>query len=134
MAEPCSVPKYQKKTDTSATAMMTPVKIAEGMLREESSRWYLSTLTALFAAMPMMCRLMEYRENWVRMPARIAGMPSLVCSVPVTKPASRPASMATSSAAQAGQPARISMTVTAPPVVKEPSTVRSATSSRRKVI
>ena len=61
-------------------------------------------------------------------------MPSLVCKSPVTSPASSPASVATTSAAHAGQPARISMTVTAPPVVNEPSTVRSATSSSRKVI
>ena len=61
-------------------------------------------------------------------------MPRRVCSSPVTIPASIPASTATHSAAQAGHPARISITVTAPPVVKEPSTVRSATSSSRKVI
>ena len=103
-------------------------------MREESTRLNLSTLTALFAAIPMICRFTEYRANWVRMPERMAGIPSLVWSIPVQKPASRPAISATSRAAQAGHPAKMSMTVHAPPVVKEPSTVRSATSSSRKVI
>ena len=46
----------------------------------------------------------------------------------------RDATTAASSAAHAGQPAMMSMTVTAPPVVNDPSTVRSATSSRRNVM
>ena len=61
-------------------------------------------------------------------------MPSLVCKSPVTRPASSPAASATSSASHIGQPASVSITVTAPPVVNEPSTVRSATSSRRNVM
>ena len=64
----------------------------------------------------------------------MAGMPSLVWSMPVQKPAATPAITATSRAAQAGQPARMSITVQAPPVVKEPSTVRSATSRSLKVM
>ena len=82
----------------------------------------------------MMCRLMEYRAIWVRIPERIGGIPSRVWSSPVTRPASSPAISAISSASHAGLPARISMTVTAPPVAKEPSTVRSAKSSSRKVM
>ena len=58
-------------------------------------------------------------------------MPRAVCKIPVIKPAAIPAASATSIAAQAGQPARISITVTAAPVAKEPSTVRSAKSKRR---
>ena len=60
-------------------------------------------------------------------------MPKRVWSSPVISPVTTPASSAASSAAQAGQPANSSMTVTAPPVAKEPSTVRSAMSSTRKV-
>ena len=45
-----------------------------------------------------------------------------------------PAAIAASSAAHAGQPASSSMTVTAPPVANEPSTVRSAMSSSRNVM
>ena len=47
---------------------------------------------------------------------------------PVTKPASIPATSAASIATQTLQPAWISTTQTAPPVQKEPSTVRSDTS------
>ena len=39
--------------------MSAPVRIAEEMLREERTSENLSTLTALFAAMPMMRRFME---------------------------------------------------------------------------
>ncbi len=81
-----------------------------------------------------MCRLMEYRANWVRMPERMAGMPSLVWRKPVHRPARTPASMAASSASQAGQPPVMSMTAQAPPVAKEPSTVMSAVFSTRKVM
>jgi hypothetical protein len=64
----------------------------------------------------------------------MAGIPSFVCSSPVQSPASTPTSSAASSAAHAGHPAMISITVTAPPVAKLPSTLRSATSSSRKVM
>ena len=60
-------------------------------------------------------------------------MPSSVCSSPVASPANIPAANAATSAAGADQPDRISITVTAPPVAKEPSTVRSAKSSILKV-
>ena len=76
----------------------------------------------------MMDMLTEYSPNWVRMPARMAGMPHWVFSTPVTSPASMPASVAASMAAQTLTPAVKSMTKTAPPVQKEPSTVRSAMS------
>ena len=65
------------------------------------------------------------------MPARMAGMPMKVCSRPVTRPARRPASSAMSSETQTFWPESRHMTHTAPPVPKEPSTVRSATSRMR---
>ena len=61
-------------------------------------------------------------------------MPNLVCNTPVQSPVSTPATSAMRIDAQAGQPASSSITVTAPPVAKEPSTVRSAISSSRKVM
>ena len=76
---------------------------------------------------------MEYSASWVRMPARIAGMAQRVCSRPVISPASIPASTAHSRATQGLHPARMSMTHTAPPVAREPSTVRSDTFRIRKV-
>ena len=106
--------------------------------REESSRWSLSTLRARVALvvavsspMAMMRRLMEYRASWVRMPARMAGMPQAVWSRPVTRPASMPARMAITMAAQGFQPMVMHTAHTAPPVVSEPSTVRSAMSRMR---
>ncbi len=86
------------------------------------------TLMATEALKSMMAMLTEYSPSWVRMPARIAGMPHWVFSNPVTRPASMPASRAASIAAQTLAPPENSMTNTAPPVQKEPSTVRSAMS------
>ena len=82
----------------------------------------------------MIRRLMEYRASWVRMPARIAGIPHRVCSTPVRNPAIMPTRMAISTATHTLQPLRVSSTQTAPPVAREPSTVRSATSRIRYVI
>ncbi len=82
----------------------------------------------------MIIRLMEYSAYCVRIPARIAGIPSFVCRSPVAVPARRPATTAISIAAQGFQPLIVSMTVTAPPVAKVPSTERSATSRRRNVM
>ena len=79
----------------------------------------------------MMFKLMEYREIWVKMLARMPGMPRAVCRMPVMKPATMPARKAKISAAHGLIPPRISMTATAPPVAREPSTVRSAKSNRR---
>ena len=79
----------------------------------------------------MILRLMEYSESWVRIPARIAGIPIKVCRMPVTKPASKPANSAMNSETQTFWPDSRHMTHTAPPVPKEPSTVRSATSKMR---
>jgi len=82
----------------------------------------------------MIRRLMEYRDSWVRIPARMAGMPHFVWNRPVTKPAAMPARKEHSKASQGLTPARISMTAAAPPVASEPSTVRSATSRIRNVM
>ena len=137
--QPFSVPKNQYKTAMSTTVNTT--SRGRGLsiptvrtYRWDTSRSYLSTPTAWFALLPMIRRLMEYRDSWVRMPARMAGMPHFVWNRPVTKPASIPARNAHSRAAQALTPARISMTATAPPVAREPSTVKSATSRIRNVM
>ena len=65
------------------------------------------------------------------MPDRMAGMPIKVWSRPVTRPVARPASTAASRDTQMFWPESRHMTQTAPPVPKEPSTVRSATSRMR---
>ena len=81
----------------------------------------------------MIFRLTEYRDNWVKIPARMAGMPISVWNRPVTRPASRPAPNASSRDSQTFMPEVIHMMQTAPPRPKVPSTVRSATSRMRKV-
>ena len=103
-------------------------------LRRETSRLYLSGLMAWLALPPMIRRLMENRASWVRMPARMAGMPMTVCRMPVMAPASRPATKAHSRATQTLTPWVMSMMHTAPPVHIVPSTVRSARSSTLKVM
>ena len=99
--------------------------------RWETSRSYLSTLMGRLALPPIIRRFTEYRASWVRIPARMAGMPQRVWKRPVTRPASMPARKAHSRAIQGLQPRRISMTHRAPPVARVPSTVRSATSRIR---
>ena len=135
MEQPSSVPKNQYSTPMSTA--VTRMTITMGLRtansltqRREMSRPYLSTLMDWFA-LPMIFRLMEYSASWVRMPARMAGIPIKVCRMPVTKPASSPAASATSSETQTFWPDSRHMTHTAPPVPKEPSTVRSATSRIR---
>ncbi len=64
----------------------------------------------------------------------MAGMPQAVWSRPVIRPASRPLRNEQSSASHGLTPEDIRMTQTAPPVASEPSTVRSAISSIRKVM
>ena len=77
----------------------------------------------------MMRRLMEYRASWVKIPARMAGMPHAVWNRPVISPATIPAQNAPSRATHTLAPAIVSMMKVAPPVHMVPSTVRSATSS-----
>ena len=84
-----------------------------------------------FDLLPIIRRFTEYRASWVRMPARIAGIPQRVWRSPVARPARSPARKAQISASQGLQPERISIMHTAPPVARVPSTVRSATSRIR---
>ena len=93
----------------------------------------MSTLIAWFA-FPIIFRLIEYRPNCVRIPERIAGIPIKVCKSPVTQPATIPARSAANMATHTFCPFNIIIMQTAPPVHKEPSTVRSAKSSIRNVI
>ena len=85
-------------------------------------------LMATLAFMLMMAMLIDHRLSWVKMPAKMAGMPHSVWSSPVTRPAAMPASTAASSAAGRLTPPLNSTANTAPPVQNEPSTVRSAIS------
>ena len=134
--EPYSVPKNQYRMPMS-TANVTTAGIRG--LRADSSftnRWdttrlYLSTEMGWLDLLPMIRRFTEYRASWVRMPARMAGMPQRVCSRPVTMPASMPTRNAHSRAIQGLQPERMSIMHAAPPVARLPSTVRSATSRMR---
>ena len=64
----------------------------------------------------------------------MAGTPQAVWSRPVISPASIPASTAISRASQGFQPRVMHRAATAPPVAREPSTVRSAMSRIRKVM
>ena len=85
-------------------------------------------VVAFSSPMAMIRRLMEYRASWVRMPARMPGIPILVCRIPVTAPAMPPAIKAPTRAMGAGTPLTIITAATAPPVHREPSTVRSGKS------
>ena len=61
-------------------------------------------------------------------------MPQAVWSSPVTRPASMPAMKAMRRASQGLSPMVMPRAATAPPVAREPSTVRSAMSRIRKVM
>ena len=102
-----------------------------GAYKDLTSRETLTLRLLAEETMAMMRRFREYRPSWVRMPARMAGMPQKVWKKPVAKPASIPATTASSSASQGFRPRLMQMAATAPPVAREPSTVRSAMSSTR---
>ena len=91
------------------------------------SSWVMGRATDDLKAMTAMFTV--YSPSWVRMPARMAGMPHTVWSRPVASPAAIPASSAASMASHTLTPLANRTTNTAPPVQKEPSTVRSAMSS-----
>ena len=81
---------------------------------------------------PITAKFTVYSPVLVMMPARMEGMPSLVCSPDVTNPAQAPASMAAGSAST-GCPATARVADTAQPRVKAPSVVISAMFRTRKL-
>ena len=133
-AEPCSVPKYQYSKIIITTAKIAETIIDCGILPRVTYRPVSPNLKDVFADISIILRLIEYSPSCVKIPARIAGIPSFVCKKPVIVPAITPARTATNRQAHIGIPASLSITVTAPPVANVPSTERSATSSILKVI
>ena len=134
IAEPCSVPKYQYMIATTITAHTSPVTIAFGTYLEEIASANVLTEIALLAANPIIARLIDHKANCVRIPERMAGIPSFVCKKPVTRPASNPAKKETITASHGFHPPIINITATAPPVVNVPSTVISAKFNIRNVM
>ena len=137
---PSSVPKNQYRIAiTMATNRITTII---GFLNDNSLTYlddtiklYLSTLIGKFdlenevVPKPIICRLIEYRANCVKIPARIAGILSLVIRIPVISPASMPTKIEQIRASHIGQPFTRRITHVAPPVHNEPSTVKSAISN-----
>ena len=68
-------------THLITTEKITPTIIACVRLRDESTRLYLSALSAWLAWRCMIFKLIEYRAICVRIPAKIGGMPSFVCKL-----------------------------------------------------
>jgi ABC-2 type transport system permease protein len=64
--------------NVTGTLLYGSAMIAIGILRLDTYNAYLLTGIALLAAMPIIARLIEYRANCVRIPARIAGMSNTV--------------------------------------------------------
>ena len=69
------------------------------------------------------------RANWVKIPAKIAGIPYNVCNKPVTNPHNIPTKKAIRIARKKFTPLVISTAATIPPLAKLPSTVKSGISS-----
>ena len=126
-AQPSSVLKNRTSRVTSTAAQPSSTGSAAGMFIWVSSTSMLRAGRAWFA-LPRIFRFTDQSTIWVRIPARMGGMPSSTWSRPVTVPASRPASTAHSMAIHGLWPASSSMVHTAAPVQREPSTVRSAIS------
>ena len=78
---------------------------------------------------PITLRFTDQRAVIVRIPESKAGILSLVCNKPVTRPAKRPAKKETIVDVKGSQPNVTSLQVTAAPKVKQPSAVKSAISS-----
>lgn len=80
-------------------------------------------------ALPIIFKLIDHNESWVKIPAKIGGIPKKVCKRPVNKPARIPATTPNSIPNQKLPPLKIITAHTAPPVANDPSTVRSGISS-----
>ena len=136
MLRPRRVPRNSTSSTPAATVMAadrrmsphappTPVcSNREKMVSCFSRDW--------LAFQPIAIRLTVYNPVLVTMPARMAGTPSLVWRKAVINPAQAPASMA-AGMARKGWPAAVTDTDTAQPRMKQPSVVRSAMSSTRKL-
>ena len=82
---------------------------------------------------PMIRRFTDHRPICVKMPASSPSMLPLVWSKPVINPAAKPVAKPARMARKGFHPARMATAAVAPPVVKEPSTVRSAKLRMRNV-
>ncbi|MPN50955.1 hypothetical protein SDC9_198595 [bioreactor metagenome] len=123
MAQPTSVPKNQYRMQITTRAKRPPTMMAWGILCRVMMVFCPKSGTF---ARPIIRIFMEYKASWVRMPERMAGIRSLVCSSPVMAPAAMPASVAKNSVSKGSIPFVIRIALTAPPVQRLPSTVRSA--------
>ena len=130
---PSSVPKNQYSNPMITSAKAPPTRMDLGIYRRDTKIPYSSIFSATLARPLIIRRFTEYSASWVKIPAKIAGMPNLVCKIPVTSPAIHPAKNANSIASQMFIPAMVHTTSTAPPVPKLPSTVKSAKSRTLKV-
>ena len=121
---------------TTSTAPTTMVTVLCGRpVASEMREKIVSLASSGVLDLPIMRRLMDHRLIWVRIPARMAGISKTVARRPVTAPATAPASMPTRTATTGSTPRLTTRTATTePPRAKEPSTVMSGMSSRRKVM
>ena len=137
MAVPISVPKNQYMMQPTITAAANPTtNIADDALRPKDSAnvKIVSTRNKATLALPMTCKLTEYKPIIVRMPASNAGIFSLVVKKPVTTPANAPATVAKIKAGIRPRPATSALAATAAPNGKLPSTDKSAISRTRNVM
>ena len=137
-ALPISVPKnqYMATMITSARTMpMASVAMVCVRLRSEATRVKMvSAFRSGVFDLPMIRKLTDQSDIWVRIPARMAGMSNSTWSSPVTSPATIPARVPSRMATMGSRPKPTEATAaTLPPKAKLPSTVRSAISSILKV-
>ena len=103
----CEVPII-KKAKKPILVAVSPVTYLS-----DATSGYWSTFTA-WLDLPIIPKLMEYNEIWVKILAKMPGMPSAVCKSPVISPHSMPAINEITNAITGCTPARISTTATAP--------------------
>ena len=139
-AAPISVPKNQYSAQISSATTTAPITSTTVDCRSPVASVSQVKIESTFNRgillfCPIILRLMDQREYWVRIPARIAGISNTVCRNPVTAPAANPAKVEISSARIGLTPyCAISTAQVQPPKAKLPSTVRSAISIIRKVM
>ena len=139
-ALPISVPKNQYITATIRMAAPIPMTWdawawLKPVADETMVTMDLDLRRGMLLLPPIIQRLMDHRDIWVRIPARMDGISKTVCRMPVTKPASIPARVAMARAATGFIPLfTIRVAQTQPPRAKLPSTVKSAISRSLKVM
>ena len=125
IALPIFVPKNQYIKTVNIAAMINRVIREELIFLALTNRLNTSGLHPTLAEPLVSFRLIEYKPNCTKIPAKIAGILALVCKRAVVVPISSPNMKEAVNERRGLILAVINMTDTIPPLLNEPSTLKS---------